>query len=111
MAHICVIDVPEETTKLMEGLGFYQQQAISPTVKWTNHKGVCIIHLYDQYPRNTDDVVNMVYAMGYNQGVHDQTESFKFAAKHLVDELIDKKSLRKEPRRADPNLLFPDIQS
>lgn len=111
MAHICIIEVPEQTTKLMESLGFYQQQAISPSIQWTNHKGVTIIHLYDQCPRNIDDVINMVFAMGYNQGVYDQGESFKHSARHLVEGLVDKKLLRKEPCRADSNLLFPGISS
>ena len=104
------MDVPEETVKLMNGLGFQQTHTIAPNVQWNNLKGLTVFHHYQEYPRNIDDVMVMIHTHGYNLGVHEQVEKYKHSINSLTDKFIDEnRVLARIPRRADQNLLLQGL--
>lgn len=110
MAYITKIEVPEATTKLMKELGFYQQTTTSPNVEWSNLKGISINHHCQEYPRNIDDVLNMVHSSGFNLGVYEQVEAYEKAIIELTKRLIHQYKINfKIPSRADTNLLLQGL--
>jgi ribonuclease BN (tRNA processing enzyme) len=110
MAYITKLGVPDETTKFMNGLGFYQSETVSPNVEWNNLKGLSISHHHQDYPRTLDDVLNMVYVAGFNTGVYEQAEQFKQRGQDLVAKFVyDHRVISKISRRADSNLLLQGL--
>jgi len=110
MVCITKIDVPDETTKLMESLGFYQQTAISPDVKWDNLKGIVILHNYQDYPRVLDDVIHMIYCSGFNDGIEEQSKRYNASLKTLTDRFISENRMDvKMLHRADQNLILKGL--
>lgn len=108
MAFLTTLLVPQETIDMMKGLGFHQTQAISPTVQWNNHKGLVITHDHHEFPRNIDDVFQMIYCSGFNQGVHEQAEKhLRVATDFIKDILNEHRTAFKVPHRADANLILP----
>jgi hypothetical protein len=110
MVYITKLGVPDETTKFMNGLGFYQSDTVSPNVEWNNLKGLTISHHHQDYPRTVDDVFNMIYVAGYNTGVYDQAEQFKRVGHELVSNFVQgHRVISKVSRRADSNLLLQGL--
>lgn len=111
MVYITKIEVSEEVTNLMKGVGFYQQTASSPNIKWNNLQGIEIVHHYQECPRSIDDVLRMVYTEGYNLGRYEQSETYDKHLKGVVSDFINKYRLTtKIVRRADNNFLLQDLK-
>lgn len=88
MAHITTVQVSEETTKLMDGLGFRQISAISPNIQWSSSSGVRFQHLAHETPKDVESVIRLVYTSGYNEGTFQQIDVTSKKLVALVQEVV-----------------------
>jgi hypothetical protein len=88
MACLTKFSVSEELIGLMGAFGFSQIDALSPNVSWSNLNNMTISHPYNFEPKKLEDILQLIYYSGYNQGIHDQFNNITNELKQGVEKSL-----------------------
>lgn len=88
MACLTKFQVSEHLSGLMRAFGFTQIESLSPTVSWNNLNHITISHPYNYEPKKLEDILQLIYYSGYNQGIYDQFNNITDELKKGVEKSL-----------------------